>query len=221
MRQRTPQLARPPAIGTWLATVLVVVGLSLALKWLTLDFEAWTFEDRRRLLASNGHLYSPLISGTDQAGEKAELFNGSGPQKDGVLLVDFVYTRCETVCSALGSVFFQLQGELRSVPPAEQALIGLASVSFDPLDDELSLRKYADRFSANSNVWRVIRVESDEQRLNALRQLGVVAVADGLGGFVHNGSIHVIGSEGRVYGIYEYEQWREALALARSVLTTR
>lgn len=59
-----------------------------------------------------------------------------------------------------------------------------------------------------------MRPAGDKERTTVLRALGVVAVPDGLDGFVHNGSVHVIGSSGQVYGIFDYEQWRDALLLA-------
>jgi len=212
-----PREARPPVAGTLLAAALAVLFIAFALRWLTQDFEVWTFEDRRRLLAVKGLLRAPTVMGVDQAGTPVELFNDSGSIEHDVLLVDFVYTRCETVCSALGSVFFQLQSEIEKAPKTGHARVGLTSVSFDPLDDAASIRKYAERFGARAETWRVVRIHNDEQRALALKKLGVVAVPDGLGGFVHNGSIHVVGSSGQVFGIYEYERWREALALAQSI----
>lgn len=217
MTQSVPHVTRPPVVGALLAAALTVVFITFALRWLTQDFEVWTFEDRRRLLAVNGLLRAPPVSGVDQVGKPVQLFNGSGPRSHDVLLVDFVYTRCETVCSALGSVFFQLQSEMEKSSDPLYTRVGLTSVSFDPLDDAASIRKYAERFSAKAETWRVVRVDSDEQRALVLNGLGVVAVPDGLGGFVHNGSIHVISSSGRVFGIYDYEHWRDALALVRSI----
>jgi protein SCO1/2 len=51
-----------------------------------------------------------------------------------------------------------------------------------------------------------------------LGELGVVAIPDGLGGFVHNGDIHVMTARGRVLGIFDDADWRDALASAAAYI---
>lgn len=42
-----------------------------------------------------------------------------------------------------------------------------------------------------------------------------MAIPDGEGGFVHNGAIHLLDERGRLRGLFELEQWPQALAAAR------
>lgn len=91
-------------------------------------------------------LHAPPVAGVDQAGRRVELFAGQRPQQAEVVLVDFVYTRCDSVCSALGRVFYQLQAEIKVDRGRSAARIGLSSIAFDPADDDASIRKYAARF---------------------------------------------------------------------------
>ena len=48
-----------------------------------------------------------------------------------------------------------------------------------------------------------------------MRSLGVVVIPDGMGGFVHNGSIHLLDGQGLLRGLYGYDGWPQALADAR------
>ena len=43
---------------------------------------------------------------------------------------------------------------------------------------------------------------------------GVVAVPDGFGGFVHNGAIHLIDADGTLRGIFDLDEWPQALERA-------
>ena len=49
----------------------------------------------------------------------------------------------------------------------------------------------------------------------------VVAVPDGMGGFVHNGAIHLIDASGTVRGIYDLDQWPQALERALALAGAR
>jgi protein SCO1/2 len=50
-----------------------------------------------------------------------------------------------------------------------------------------------------------------------LQQLGVVAVPDGFGGFVHDGAIHLIDSRGQIRQIFDYADWQSALLAAQNL----
>ncbi|PTT84231.1 hypothetical protein DBR42_15225 [Pelomonas sp. HMWF004] len=50
-----------------------------------------------------------------------------------------------------------------------------------------------------------------------LGTLGVVAVPDGFGGFVHNSGIHLVDRQGRVRQVFDYTDWQSALAAARQL----
>ncbi|MBH9578702.1 SCO family protein [Inhella sp. 1Y17] len=200
---------------TVLACLLVVIAAGIALWWLTLSFEAWTFEERRHGLVSRGALSAPPIQAIDQTGEvwTAPWSIKGAPTR--VVVLDFVYTRCETVCTALGGTYAQMQAALEQSPAG--AAIQLISLSFDARDDLRALQRYADRYRARAPTWRVLHMTDPFARQNVLRTLGVVAIPDGLGGFVHNGALHVIDASGQVRGLFDYADWPQALALARKL----
>jgi protein SCO1/2 len=179
---------------------------------ITDGFELWTFEDVRREEAREGRLAAPAVRARTASGEEVELW---APRGDGsaVYLVDFIYTSCPTLCTVLGSEFSQMQSELvASSAPHRPRLL---SLSFDvERDGPAELAGYARRHRADPALWTVAAPDTATEERRLLRALGVIAVADGSGGFVHNGAIHVIDGHGVVHGIYDYARWREALRAA-------
>jgi protein SCO1/2 len=141
------------------------------------------------------------------------LFDGKRPGE--VHLLDFIYTTCPTLCQALGSEYQRMRRALDDLPAKG---VHLVSLSFDVArDGQSELAAYAARHHAQPGHWTVAAPLTAEGNRRLMQQLGVVAVADGLGGYVHNGEIHLIDAAGVVRGIYAYDQWPAALAAARSL----
>ncbi|UXH79952.1 SCO family protein [Roseateles amylovorans] len=147
----------------------------------------------------------------DAAGRPMQLpAHGTGQ----VWLVDFIYTDCAAVCQSLGAAFYQAQQQIVS----EGAGVRLLSVSIDPVrDTPAALSAYARRHGADARIWTLAAPVSVDEGRRSRRSLGVVAVADGFGGFAHNGAIHVVDRHGRVVGIYDTADWMRALAQARAL----
>src|SRR5438445_13326117 len=101
--------ARPAWPALALLLVLVLVLAVAGLRYLTLGFTAWTLDDRREARIAQGVLVLPAIETRNQAGKPARLFGARREQGAQLYLVDFIYTRCLSVCRALGSEFEQLQ----------------------------------------------------------------------------------------------------------------
>src|SRR5690606_1123279 len=121
-----------------------------------------------------------------------------------LLAVEFIYTRCETVCLSLGAAFRQIRD--RVPPQALERDFALLSLSFDSAYDQpAQLRDYARRFGADGRHWRVARVP-DRAALGALlERFGVVVIPDRRGGFEHNAAIHLIDRAGRLARIADLE----------------
>jgi protein SCO1/2 len=185
---------------TLLACALASAGTGAALAELTGGFEHWTFEERRRAHALQGRLVAPMLARAD------------APARE-VRILDFIYTRCPTVCRVLGTEYQQMQQAILQTP---DSAVRLVSISFDvERDSEADLRAYAKTHQAQAPVWTVTApaTREDDQRLR--RALGVVAIPDGMGGFVHNSALHLIDRDGRVLALYDYTQWRKALSHAQ------
>ena len=199
-----------PTIVTCAALLTGFVALVDAM---TDGFDRWTFEDMRRAKASRGELAATPLQVRGPDGARSVLWPRTADDRD-VLLVGFIYTRCRTVCIALGSEFTRMQQAIAESPGPRVRLFSLAI----DMDDEtpLSLASYARLHGARPGSWTVAMPAAPEDAARVLGELGVVAIPDGLGGFVHNGAIHVMTARGRVLGIYDDADWREALASAAS-----
>lgn len=197
------------------ACLLCLVTFVVAVSSLTQGYEHWTFEELRRAAAARGEMRAPQVPIRDSRGVE-----GLWPDAPGgnVYLVDFVYTRCPGVCQALGSEFSQLQQSLLQRLQRSDPRIRLLSLSIDPArDDTAALAEYGRRHSADPRIWRVVAPATSTANAQLLSQLGVVAVPDGFGGFVHNGDIHLIDGQGRLRQVFDYSDWPRALAAARLV----
>ncbi len=136
-------------------TALATLALALAgwwsAAWLTRDFQVWTMEGARRLSVIEQPVAAPKVALAGPGIAETDLrawLSGSGR----ATIVDFVYTRCPTVCTTLGSSFQQLQQALAK-DPADG--VKLLSISFDPTHDDLpSLQHYAAQWRADQNASR-------------------------------------------------------------------
>jgi len=91
------------------AAAVAVIGIGVgAVHWLTLGFSAWTTEAARRLTWESypGRVPAVVVEGPGLSAQPLPALFLTG---DDPTLVDFVYTNCESVCSALGSVFQRAQ----------------------------------------------------------------------------------------------------------------
>ncbi len=120
-----------------------------------------------------------------------------------VWIVDFVYTRCQTICSALGSIYQQLQQQI--IDRGLQEKVGLLSVSFDPVnDDAAALRHYATRMRLDPAVWNILTLANVQDRRRLLDAFGIMVVPAPLGEFEHNAALHIVTADGRLVEIVDY-----------------
>jgi protein SCO1 len=182
-----------PGTRSVAATLLVIVLGSAVLWWGTDGFSAFTAETARRMDILRSPRALPTTILEDQDGRAFTLQDYRGR----LLSVEFIYTRCRTLCRSMGMAFKQIR---EHVP--QQSLgrdFALLSISFDPeRDDPASLRGYGQAYGADGMDWRIARVRSATDLAPLLQAFGIVVIADGLGGFEHNAAIHLIGRDGRL-----------------------
>ena len=181
-------------------TVLVAV-LGVGALWRGTDgFASFTAEAARRAEILRAPRPLPAVTLEDQDGRAFRLQDYGGK----LLAVEFIYTRCSTVCRALGAAFKRIRDR---VPPS---LLGsgfaLVSISFDSVrDDQRSLKAYGDAFGADGRHWRIARVRDAADLELLLEAFGVIVIPDGLGGFEHNAAIHLLDREGRLASIEDID----------------
>ncbi|MEB0135147.1 SCO family protein [Actimicrobium sp. CCC2.4] len=146
---------------------------------------------------------------TDQPVMLGQLLAGDGR----VQIVDFVYTRCQTVCSALGSVYQRLQQQL--LARGLQDKVGLLTISFDPVnDDAAALQAYAARLRMDPAAWQVVTLANVADRRRLLDAFGIMIVPAPLGEFEHNAALHIIDPAGRLVRIVDYAAIDQVLDIA-------
>lgn len=202
-----------------------VLSASLALgaygcaAWLTHDFQVWTAEGARRLEVALKPVIIPTVGvdGPNMATQPLRPWLADGQS---VTLVDFVYTRCQTVCLALGSVYQQMQATLQAAGKTDAAArkVKLLSISFDSQYDKPHiLQAYAARLSADPALWRFVRVPDMMETQGLLKDLQVTVVPDGRGDFEHNAALLVVDQKGRLVRIFDYAEQQLALDYARDL----
>jgi len=193
-----------------LSAMLALAGYAAA-AWLTHDFQVWTAEGARRLEVALQPVPSPAVEvdGPGTAPQALSLVLADGQS---VTLVDFVYTRCQTVCLAMGSSFQQMQRALQE----RGGKVKLLSISFDGGHDTPDvLRAYATRLSADPALWQFVRARDLQGTQRLLADFQVVVVPDGRGDFEHNAAFLVIDQQGRLVRIFDYAEQQLALDYAQ------
>ena len=203
-------------LRTALLSVLLLLGGYAAARWLTHDFQVWTDEGARRLEVALRPVDAPrvVVEGPGVAALDLPALLGQG---GGVTVVDFIYTRCQSVCLSLGSSFQQLQAALQADHAAgRSANVRLLSISFDGAHDgPAQLQAYARGQHADPALWRFVRVPAAAQEQALLRRLGVVVVPDGRGDYEHNAALLVFDARGRMRRVFDLAEQQLALDYAR------
>lgn len=196
-------------LRTLLASLAVLAAGVGVLAGVTDGLRAYTTETARRIgVREHPPLVPPLPLQT-AAGERTSF----GQLRGRWLLVDFIYTHCTTYCSVQGGEFAQLQRKL--AVPIARGKVALLSVSFDPTrDDPAALAAYQRIHGDNGAGWIAARPVDHAGLAGLMQVFGVVAVPDGLGGFVHNAAIAVVDPEGRLVTLLD---WDDLAGAARYV----
>ena len=212
MDQPSNQIPEVKLGRTFSASIAVLV-VGLALLWLaTGGGQSFTTETLRRQQVNAQPQRVDAFDVTTPSGEKTNL-NALLAAGDKVWLVDFIYTRCQTICSSLGSVYQQLQAEIEARGLQQQ--VGLLSISFDPAnDDATALSAYAARMRMNPAIWQIATLSNWKDRRRLLDAFGIMVVPAPLGEFEHNAALHVVSGGGSLIRIIDYLDYKTALDAA-------
>ena len=204
-------------LKTVLASAFLAAAAYASAAWLTHDFQVWTAEGARRLEVAQRPVAAPMVLVQGPVGPP-QLLRSLLADGQTVTIVDFIYTRCQTVCLALGSTYQQMQDSLQLARQTDAAArrVQLMSISFDSQrDDPQALARYASRLSADAAIWRMVRVPAPEDLARLLASFQVVVVGSSNGDFEHNAALLVIDTHGRLVRIFDYADQQLALDYAR------
>jgi protein SCO1/2 len=204
------------ALRPTLAALLLVCAAGMAALYHgTMGFEVVSTEDGRRLAISRQPLELPAAAiHQPEAGTLARMLRDDGR----IAIVAFIYSRCNAVCSVLGSEYQQLQDEIRK--RGLQRDVRLISISFDPRDSSPVLASYAQRLHADPALWRMVGVGRDDERKALLEAFGIVVLPAPMGEFQHNAAFHLIDRQGRLARITDYDNPAQALEHAIAMSRT-
>lgn len=194
-----------------LLAFVLAAGLG-ALSWATEGFRVITSEGARRLAVEYSPTPLPDVGMIDQDGHPFSFADYRGRP----VLVDFIYTRCPTICGVRGDDFRALLGR-----PGEPSAAGIAllSISFDlDNDDPKALQLYGERYGAAVPWWRIALPADRGSLAMLLSSFGVVVIPDGFGGFVHSSAVYLIDRRGRLARILDSET---PAAIASAMRTAR
>jgi protein SCO1 len=195
-----------------LLALVLAAGIG-ALAFETDGFRVVTTAGARQLSVERTPQILPDAQLIDQDGTPFTLSTYRGR----AVLVDFIYTRCPTICGLLGDDFAHVLHSMQAGRSGAGAPIDLLSISFDPTDDQEALRHYGERFGAKAPRWRTATPADAKVRAALLRTFGVVVIPDGMGGFIHNDAVYVIDARGRLARILDPDSPAQLVAAALKV----
>lgn len=143
---------------------------------------------------------------TNQYGDKVSLNNDF---KGKILVVNFMFTNCPTVCPKLTENVKQIQAAFKKDPKRENGLdttIHLVSITVDPERDSFPvMRNYGDARDINFRNWSFMTGEREDIYNFARKQL-FVNMQEGTGGMddlIHTQKIVLIDTARYIRGYYD------------------
>lgn len=179
---------------------------------ITSGFSNLTLESERKadLFSTNPELSLHLVDDRGQILTLAAL----AKQQNKILVTEFIYTQCKTLCLALGDYFQQAQTQI-SIQGLDKK-IHLLSISFDVAQDNPErLLRYRKRIHADENIWSLATMQNSNDLAAAKDKLGLIVLATQFKEFVHNSAFLVISNQGKLLGIYDDDDIQGALMMAK------
>jgi protein SCO1/2 len=133
---------------------------------------------------------------TNQLGQHVSLDDLKGK----VIVLDFFFTRCPTICPQLGVAMKRLQRSF----PNNDSIVQFVSISVDPKHDSVGqLRKWAEKFDVNPDSWWLLTGDRDSIYKFALEELKAsVADVNVDTAFVHTENFFLLDKHRVVRGWY-------------------
>lgn len=136
------------------------------------------------------------ISFTNQLGKQVSLDDLRGK----VIVIDFFFTRCPTICPGLARNMKRLQDSFVK----NDSIVQFISISVDPEHDSVvQLRKFADRFNVNHDSWWLVTGNKKEIYDFALNEIKAnIADSNVDTAFIHTEKFFLLDSNRIVRGWY-------------------
>jgi protein SCO1/2 len=185
-------------LRTLLTSLVLLLAGGVALYAATDRLQAFTTAAARRVAVRAQPVRLPDVALETAAGRHIRLADLRGRW----LLVDFVYTRCPTVCTALGGEFARLQQSL--APALDAGGLDLLSISFDPAHDAPAvLAAWLARSGRRDPHWIAARPQAADDLAALTRAFGVTVIRDGFGGYTHDTGLGLVDPQGRLVDLFD------------------
>lgn len=134
---------------------------------------------------------------TNQLGKTVTLDSLKGK----ILVIDFFFSRCPTVCPGMAKAMKKLQGSFTN---SNDSIVQFISISIDPEHDSVpQLRKFANRYTSNHDSWWFVTGDKKDIYDFALNDLKAsVADADVDTAFIHTENFFLLDRNRVVRGWY-------------------
>ncbi len=146
----------------------------------------------------------PDFSLTNQLGQKVSWKDLSGK----IVVVDFFFTHCPTICPALTRSMLRLQDGItnsKKIGDNKQQFLHLLSLSIDPERDSVErLKQWADRFQIDPDQWWLLTGSKKEIYDLAINEMKI-GIVDGQGidtSFIHTDHFVLLDTNRIVRGYY-------------------
>lgn len=126
-----------------------------------------------------------------------------------VVVVDFIYTSCTSVCPILTSKFKKIQKTLKEEGAFGDEVV-LVSISFDPQrDTKVRLRDFGNRFGADYSGWHFLRPESEDEAYRVISGFGghFEPEENDTDEFLHTAAAVVVNPEGKIVKEFHGQEW--------------
>jgi len=153
------------------------------------------------------------ISFTNQLGKQVSLDDLKGK----VLVINFFFTRCPSICPGLARNMKKLQKSF--VKNAD--IVQFISISVDPVNDSVErLRKFADRFDVNHDSWWFVTGDKKEIYDFAMNEMKAsIADTNVDTAFIHTENFFLVDSNRVVRGWYNGFDTAKQQQLVRDIPT--
>lgn len=133
----------------------------------------------------------------NQFGDTVSLANLKGK----IIVLDFFFTRCPTICPQLARAMKRLQNSFTK----NDSIVQFVSISVDPIHDSVKqLRKWAEKFDVNPDSWWLLTGNRDSIYHMAIHDIKAnIADVNVDTGFVHTYNFFLVDKERIVRGWYD------------------
>jgi protein SCO1 len=219
---------------SWMAiciAVLIPLTCYLIVKYYSIDAVAMPrryFEDSVTTVIKDGKEYTDTawhqvkdITLTNQLGKQVKLSDVHGK----VIVADFFFTHCGSICPQLTHNMKRLQGLLKlkdDMKRLDTTFVQLLSFSIDPERDSVAvLKKYADKYGVNHDVWWMLTGDKKTIYDFALNEVKLGVGADSAEvspDFPHSGKFVLLDKNRVVRGYYNGLDSTEVARLGEDIV---